>query len=373
MKIDELASTVGLGWALNAGGVINVIQNGQSDLDLGGWANPSPNFVTPQNETLPENWDGRAGWDNNNEYLFLKYSADNTLDTQPDIFAFSFLGKSGKFFFDQSGGIHLMPHQNLKITYTKANDRLTSVTITDERGTKFLFNVAESVSTTTISCIPAAGSTQSSSSASLYLSKIISTNNEEVVFNYENSAYTIVNPDSEIRYLRTDIGAPQYMACEVLPNCVNTSTSIYGGLRLKEIVNSATNDKISFQYAANNITRLDVPGNSILDAIEVISGNSVIVKRFELNHGYFYSTTANSTNVNDFRLKLNSVHELGKAPYLLDYNNIAIPSRLSFNQDHWGYYNGPVGNTTLLPVDELRGFTTGANRAPDTTYAKPAF
>ncbi|WP_146109772.1 RHS repeat domain-containing protein [Jejuia pallidilutea] len=54
------------------------------------------------------------------------------------------------------------------------------------------------------------------------------------------------------------------------------------------------------------------------------------------------------------------------APYTFEYNltNQGLPSRRSFNQDHWGYYNG-AGNSTLVPSIIYNGYVLpGADRKP---------
>src|SRR6185369_4531743 len=88
-------------------------------------------------------------------------------------------------------------------------------------------------------------------------------------------------------------------------------------------------------------------------------------------------TDATSYNV---RLKLNSVTEVSaigneNPPYLFYYNELyTMPSRLSFDQDSWGYYNGPKNNTDLVPPYTsvsslgLPRLWPGANRETDDKY-----
>jgi YD repeat-containing protein len=51
------------------------------------------------------------------------------------------------------------------------------------------------------------------------------------------------------------------------------------------------------------------------------------------------------------RLRLDAVQEIGKPSYRFRYEEGTnpMPSRSSFAKDHWGYYNGSTGNSSLLP------------------------
>lgn len=368
VKVDELASNVGLDWSLNYGGMINLIPHGLNDFGPDGWLSSAANLKTPQSGQLMENWDGFQNFPTDNTYQYLKLAAEGTIDTEPDFFAFSFAGKSGKFFFDQNKGIHFMPHQNLKVEYVLDGQFILSFTITDERGNKFLFADIENTTTKSVGCSGTVGSINNSSSNSYYLSKITTANQEQITFNYTNKIYNIKNPSSIVRYRRTDLSSPGIGACSEMETCLTTSTSKVSGIRISSIVNETTKEKVSFTYDAAG--RLDVPGNERLQKIEVLNKDNVLITQFDLTHDYFYSAAPNSPNPEDFRLKLLNVKERGKPAYLFEYNTTALPSRFSSNQDHWGYYNGIKGNVNLLPIDVMRGFPTGANREPDAVFMK---
>lgn len=96
IKVSQEASWVGLGWALNAGGVITHSIKGTDDIEKEGY----PNF----DEFYP-------GED------FFQYE-----DTEPDLFTYNFAGYTGKFALKKGGGIFLInPENHLKIERKKEN------------------------------------------------------------------------------------------------------------------------------------------------------------------------------------------------------------------------------------------------------------
>src|SRR6185437_11125520 len=101
-----------------------------------------------------------------------------------------------------------------------------------------------------------------------------------------------------------------------------------------------------------------------LGAINITDGNG-----FCKNYNFFYDYFAGnntplpttltlgyslSSDIN--RLRLDSIQEtscdnsLNVPPYKFTYYGGAVPRRLSFGVDHWGYYNGADGNTGLIPT-----------------------
>ena len=130
-KVDNVASWVGLGWSLNAGGCISRVMNGLPDEfkgtnkfnnktasawgylhlkdDKGVDLNDFNSFSDADKKSIIR----RADWMSPSE------SINEAYDTRPDEFYFNFCGKySGKFVFDTDGKIHILTNQNIKIDYT---------------------------------------------------------------------------------------------------------------------------------------------------------------------------------------------------------------------------------------------------------------
>jgi hypothetical protein len=95
IKVSEIASYVGLGWSLNAGGVVSRSTNGLEDETGFGFLHTN----------MP----------NASDYINMMEHATGVLDNQPDNFYYSFAGHSGRFVFDKSGNIHTIPENLLKI------------------------------------------------------------------------------------------------------------------------------------------------------------------------------------------------------------------------------------------------------------------
>jgi hypothetical protein len=100
-----------------------------------------------------------------------------------------------------------------------------------------------------------------------------------------------------------------------------------------------------------------------------------------LNYDYYNSNFIGNSGLTleqqsfMLRLKLTSVVQVGDngtelPPHSFVYNEtIPLPSRLSFDQDNWGFYNGLKNNPHLIPPFRI-GTTLypGANRQVDENY-----
>jgi hypothetical protein len=130
-KVADIASSEGLGWSLSAGGLITRVVRGTPD-DL------TNGFCTP-----------------------------NKSDTEPDLFIFSFMGRSGKFVLDRNGSPALYPYQDLVIKPGICVNATQTWEIIDENGTRYIFG-APGISflreTTTIQPVAGGPSTSYASS-----------------------------------------------------------------------------------------------------------------------------------------------------------------------------------------------------------------
>ncbi len=174
VKVDDLASDVGLGWQINAGGVIGRVMRGLPDefdgpytIQLGctgagcqpevpakgfldanvGDYSDKDYFISASRSVDDRKriveFSNRTG-----DYVSLG-SNPKVWDTEPDEFYFNFDRYSGKFVFDKNGAIQIVPHQNLLITKIITNNlyasneagvsMITSFQITDDRGIKYTF------------------------------------------------------------------------------------------------------------------------------------------------------------------------------------------------------------------------------------------
>lgn len=359
IKVEEVAGWTGLGWTLQGMGFItrsvsNIPDdfNETSGLQRKGYL--YSNIATKVND-----FDVNASEVTKSETLWWDFHNQH-LDSEPDIFYFSFGSKSGKFVFDKNKQPKLIPYENLNVQYSlSASGQIIEFRITDDDGSLYIFNAIETSSLYTKSMVQVmyganeggivAGvgySNQTTSyNSSWFLSKIIDPLGKEIIFNYENENYSYDN-----RIFQEAQGCT-YGMLRCGQNTTSTSptdgesqvvefTTTVSGKRLSSVETSTL--KLDFKASHS---RQDLPGTYAFTSLDVYSksnGINVLVKKWNLSYDYYLSPGGTSATYK--RLKLIKVNEamgsLELPPYTFNYNSIQLPDRFSKSQDLWGFYNG---------------------------------
>lgn len=377
IKLDEQASWVGLAWSLNAGGVITRTVMGTPDEQT------TSEFSTNEKGHLSNN-----GYNNyyfkpdgfspiaTHDVAFITDIAGGIIDGEPDLFFFNFNGYSGKFYFNDDGRPVVVPESDLKIDYTYTGaGSVKQFVITTSDGVKYYFGCTDNTGDTDPvemthnfytgdDLIFYTGT--NNTIASWYLSKIVSADNQfSITLNYTPEEYSY----------KTVVGRP-------LNNTTYTGTTnlakYYGhwvqGVRLTSITTSSSNVTVYFDagparedlsdyMSASSLN--DAPNTSAksLGAIRILTSLNDC-RKFTFSYSYFTSDVAGlpapsfaGTSTADLkRLKLNQVKEekcdgtQSLPPYVFDYFTDALPRRLSFAKDHWGFINGKTTNDRLIPT-----------------------
>ncbi|MEL6558573.1 MAG: DUF6443 domain-containing protein [Bacteroidota bacterium] len=407
-QVDAVSSWVGLGWSLNAGGVITRTVNGlEDDHTRGYWTHGVPDDYLAGGFSNPTDYTGAM--DAQAFYSHLRASADGDRDGEPDQFNFNIGGYSGRFFIEreQTAPFNLMPrlvpHQDIKIELVRsagaAGGTLEGFILTLPNGVKYTFGGMD------INNVEAVERSQSSNSGtncsrnydqpvitSWFLTKVESPDgNDSLNLAYERHVLEYEAGISE-SYATTDVreisrlqgatvvGVGCSSVAPVHSNCINTLQ--VDGIHLTEIV--GIHEKIKFK---SNTSRLDVSRGGIrLEAIEKYGrGLPGYLKRFELVQDYmlsnrFHNNSSFSTSPYRYhRLRLLEVKEVGAGndrsipPYKFEYEPISLPPRLSKARDFWGYYNGKTGNQSLIPASlptEPKFYQGGGDRTADDNFSK---
>ena len=360
IRVDEIATNVGLGWVLNAGGVVTTSVLGIPDeVNNDGFPGLGfdPNNVDPNTafEYQQPTW----------QYLHAADAIENNKDMERDIHFFNFLGQSGKFVIDRDSVVRLIPaNPNIKIAQYNGL-YVYGFVITDDRGVKYYFTETEYVSNVDYECSVGtpSGREHDGGAPTWYLTKIQATDDREILFEYESYNYTVIKGYTETEYFRYGI----VPGCDDISSqnrkCLRKET--FGGKRLKKIYTSNNSTKVQFGYSSTAREDLTYSGSNAgnsLDTIKVYDG-ATPVKEWLFTYGYFGTATSK-------RLKLLTAKEDSKPAYEFTYDETySIPEPGSLSQDHWGYYNGAI-NTSLIPPIPLVGKTSGGNRNPDIAYMK---
>lgn len=348
-KPSEIASEVGLGWDLIAGG--KIIQNvvGKSDIHHGGLAEEytlplDRDFKLPS--YLPEYMHGyippQSYIDSLNtsgtDYYKFKLFHQSQLDTQPDTFNYSLPNKSGKFYIANNGSVKQIPFGKEVIEFSNNH-----VKIVDTSGNIYFFELSTNQSNYSYSSSQLSFLNNSSNSESMiyYLTKIITPYNEEVNFIYEKTVrYLLYNDNDYSRYYN-----PQYGKVE---KATSFATQINEKKLTKIVINN--NYEINFVY---NKYRKDIKGTDsqfapkTLDEVKIKYEN--IENTFFFSYGYFninpneYNPhlfeSSSQTGDTSYRLKLQSLKKDNDPPYVFEYFNEMAVNRFTDCRDHWGYYN----------------------------------
>ena len=357
IKVNDLSSSVGLGWTLNAGGLVSSSINGLTDLGPNGW--PNSRLAIPQ-KTRPyvpfqTSWADDLNWEYDSQVYLMMEAANDVFDTQPDLFYYSFPGANGRFFFNDEKEVCTIPFSKKNILIDESR-----AVIVDESGNRYEYNNIESLTTSFIDYGRPEGS-PISENFSLYLSKITTPYGEVVNFVYEAESYSFKNQRLETRF-SFKFTAPGCMENRPFPYYSESTTHV-NRPRLIEI-NSNRGHRVNFTYG--NV-RNDLLGSKMLSQVKVIDGYGNDIK-VDLFHSYFGDQS--SSDPDGIRLRLDSVKTNGASIYKFQYNqNSGMPHRRSYSQDHWGYFNGSL-NSTLLPMDDYFGFNLGANRGVNDFFSK---
>lgn len=374
VKVDELASRTGIGWVLNFGGVINRTVYDVPD-EFGTFVSPPTSF----SNHIPSLYN----------YLKTAVQSDYTgQDTQPDIFNFNFNGMSGKFILDSVKHPILLEKSNLKIE-PNFTGTIWNFKVTDGNGTQYFFgggSATENTKTYTAGGASCGKTYGSPIPTAWYLNKIKSVKGDSIVFKYTgiNYFYSSAVSESLTRTPTTGAGATcpgDQTTCTPISNDLVCGSSLSTqGVALSEV------DFDQGKVTIDNITRADVQGDILVSNINVYSNASAtVLKQFSL--GYVYSNSGtqyvsnsyigNSEKVRPF---LQSVTEknasaVASQKYQFGYEDInGLAPRLSFAQDHYGYFNGK-NNTIFVPAPDdpnLQSLfpATMGDRNPDSLYAK---
>jgi YD repeat-containing protein len=359
IRLNEQAGWTGLGWVLNAGGVITRTVKDKDDFQQGVHLFTSmPELVSKHKIKSAIAVLGypfpTAIYDNaNNAFELSNQLLGNTgYNWEYDMFNYNFSGSSGKFIISRTGQVILEKQDDIHIQFFNYGN---SFTIRDANGISYFFTAKE------LTIDQSSGATYTTS---WYLTKMEAFNGDKIEFEYETTQVPQVNTINESG------GVSGY-------NAVSYASSFNNVLILKKI--TFDNGYVQIQHDQD---RQDYTGKKIA-AIQVFSGQQTLpIKQFDLIYGYFNQNQPAAPGKQYKRLKLTRLIEKAgseqKPPHEFFYEETTNLPQLtdiqSYSIDHWGYFNG-IANSTLLTEyngpawvnrnQESIVSLSGAKRTPD--------
>ncbi|MGX1931133.1 hypothetical protein [Flagellimonas sp. 2504JD4-2] len=349
VKLNDLASWVGLGWSLNAGGAIIRNTKGLPDITY--------------NASIP-NLQNAAFTQANYDYMLG--AVKGLRDTAPDQYVLSALGIGGSFYFDpDSGQAKFEDGSPIRVEVISADE----MHVTLEDGTLLIFGTtSDNIVATEVTRHSNPNYTLDYVSA-WYLTELVSSDRQDSIsFRYKSQTlvqgYTdpagesvYVNPSSSPYDPNLDLKAPYRELSQI-----DRQT-------LESII--FDNGHIDFE---SSFGRPDLEDDYKLDSIMVYfedgTINDKLVDQYHFTYGEFvrsggnfsrdfeiapiFFNTARQINSRERSLKLLMMYR-GASPndgqvHSFEYNNTQLPIRCTTAQDAWGHPNTNMG--TLLPQTE---------------------
>lgn len=373
IRVDDIASWVGLGWTLNAGGVITRTIKGIPDESQNGWLNMKAqgiHFFDEDGYFAPDVTKNRMNPEVFEQYQFIIQMHEALFDTEPDVFNYNFNGQSGKFYLDPTGRPITQPKSDIDFRVTIVNNNITEVIAVTPDGTNYIFDVVTQA---------IGHHALANGNIGWYLREIRSSNypynSELITFFYRNVVQVYDMDHIQSAFIKCN-WATGYMPIPENPPPY-TRMGTYSGLKVLDRIEFPAG-KVVFPSVDD---RLD-SYTTRLKSVEIYSkGESAPCKTFVLNNNQYFNNTGTTLAK---RLKLVSLQETGKdgvsiPPYQFTYletGTYQLPPRKSYEQDYWGYKNANTAQS-LIPETEVTVwgspsiFKVGtANRAPDAERMK---
>ena len=364
IKVTDIATWVGLGWNLSAGGRITRIVRGHPD---------EKGYLVPGlNTSLQFLLDNVASWDYGLFDFYYNEQSNAELDGQPDIFYFEIPGKSGMFVLAPNGEAHTIPYQDIEIE--RINN--TYFTIRDENGNKFIFgdsiNSRETIQQTIVDTTdnleiffdhPLSNKYDVKTKtvdyvSTWHLTKAMDCNGDCVSFTYDTLSSYEYEDYNVAALLDVNVSTKQNTRkFDYLRHIKTKERPAY----LKEIV--WRGGKLEFITEARYGV---LSGARQLRQIKLYSIENKCLKNIVFSYGEFTNGSLKLTGLRE------EAGTLDRPICTFFYNtSVNIPARHKAGFDHWGYYNGTTSELRQLPscnIDEVS--LDGVSRSPNVTYAK---
>jgi hypothetical protein len=331
VRLQDVASFVGLGWSIRAGGMVTRIVRGLPDESEKG-------YIGKNKIGIPVNAGGETNSNRANKI------ATGEWDGEPDLFYISTPNGELSFVFDENGVPVFSQPSKYKVSFERLNGPDDNLSITwhliDANGVHYLFgmdaasreNVAETTSYT----------------STWYLSKMYSFNQtDEIVFDYMEGKDITTTIYNRIRmnFKATNCTQGNFEAP------INNSRT-YQKVKYLNAINT-TAGKMKFNYVD---LREDLNNGYVLSNMEIYNKLDVApVKTYTFAYDYFTDLLPDKDRN---RLCLKQVYaSSGKDGamfrlYNLNYYfnpSLVFPDRSSVSFDHWGFYNNNSGSTPYYP------------------------
>jgi YD repeat-containing protein len=425
ITVEQEASWVGLGWALNFGGIITRTIRGGDDMQFIHDGYCDIGYLYTDYRGYP--------YDNLNQASgsFQLDICQKHVDPEPDIFYYNFFGKSGSFVLEngQSSSVSFLLGTPLEVEKIEIKYDKTTFKWIIKTADGYSYHLGTVELTETLHGGGSYGqgpdkirfsstnhgfiSWDDIAVTSWYLDKIVTPQGEEVNYIYDTvdggtngmpsghkyslfgSAKSTIN---EIK--KTSMANDLQGFCYLPPDQTPSTKTFTGHIYLKEIQyslgkivfnKSLRGDMLPATQSTTNVPYMDQPpyymtwlltglGPQKLDNAVVLDNAGNTIKRIEFEYDYFNSQV-NTADKYDFkRLKLSRVRACGSQacnPYhqFYYYESSALPSKFSNAQDFWGYYNGQNYNQSKIPygtffnINDNKFYYLGdSDRQPNAEY-----
>ncbi len=371
IRPSQEATSVGLGWVLNAGGSITRTIKCADDF---------MEYYVSGSQFSVGFW-GRSGWPDfsipfdNNFYRRVSYSSGEAeagfyyylyVDSEPDLFYYSLPSKSGKFsfkkdqsivYFDKSANVRINPSFGVNPHFTAIDANGTAYCFESKERTQVYSGSSQADVNTTRTGVDITSlgpndylTEVSDYTSTWFLDRMISSTNDTIDFEYTDETFMLPLQES-CRYMKRVQGASLHQEGDGV-RYSRTKTTV-DSKRLTRI--AWRGGYVQFIYGQ---ARTDLVGEAkALTDVKVYNATNQLVCHWHMSYGYFDTdmTDVPANRKHLFkRLRLNSVMNMltEQDPYQFSYyEDVVMPLKNTKNLDYWGYYNGVnQGNNYYCPA-----------------------
>lgn len=400
IKIEELAGSVGLGWTLNAGGVVN--KTVMSTPDRGDFEFPAAAYIRQEGYNNADKKYAHSMWSLLSESVFTIRPEGSLIvgpDRERDIYSYSFQGNSGIFFLAE-GKVNQYPYTDNQIINLSNNLYVpddSGFKIITPDGVSYFFKAVERSTihstTSTISRVRTHWETDPEPSnipsisghvpleviTAWFLTRIESADGKSFIdFEYMNGEtvndYTVSDSYS---YSADNVGGGSinpYTASYSIATATRTSrTPLLKEIRFSE-------GKITFNYLEDRLDRrkyrlanISIFNNSGIVNTKIVFDNNKYFHGKRLKLGALSFLGGNNTEYDSYAFEY---YEQLIMPDYPSSSNAEHQTRCGYyQQDLCGYYNGASDNMCMLPYlpepySGLPIYMTPANRNFSFEYAQ---